>query len=79
MDSLQLLPGALWGLAVLDGSLKLIGDGEADDSKSLLLLLIPIVDFSLPLGKSLMMDRFLCLLSTEAEGRLARLNCRGPC
>jgi len=47
MHALKFIPGAFCGLAVTDGALQLIGNGEADDHESLLITLIPFHDILL--------------------------------
>jgi hypothetical protein len=49
MELFQLIPGTFGGLALTDGALELIGDGEADDSESLLIFLVPLVKYFLEL------------------------------
>ena len=44
MYALKFIPGAFCGLAIIDGSLQLIGNRETDDTKCFFVLFVPFID-----------------------------------
>jgi len=66
MHALEFISGPFCGLAVVDGSLQLIGDSETDDAECFLILFVPLLG---------LLQELILLCSHECDFSPIRVRC----